>query len=151
VKSNREKVTSVGLEGKGYDVFLPQYRRETSLKRYAKDVPLFPGYLFCRFDVNKRLPILTLPGIVQIVGFGNVPTPIDETEVASLKVLLQAGLPVDTGEAYYVGQRIRISAGPLSGALGTITGLKQKRLVVSITLLQRSVSVELQHGWVDPQ
>jgi transcription antitermination factor NusG len=139
------------LAGKGFDVFLPQYLRETKANSAPKVTPLFPGYLFCRFNAQNRLPILTLPGIVQIVGFGNEPTPIDEKELESLRLLLQAGLPVDPDEAYYVGQPIRISSGPLAGAIGTITGVKQKRLVVSITLLQRSVSVELQHDWVDRQ
>ena len=70
VRSRHEKVVEAGLKGKGYSAFSPFYR--TKRKRVDRiadiDVPLFPGYVFCLFDSNKRLPILMTPGIVGIVG-----------------------------------------------------------------------------------
>jgi transcription termination/antitermination protein NusG len=147
VKSNREKVTFLGLSGKGYDVFLPQYRPPANPPT-EKERPLFPGYLFCRFDVKNRLPILTVPGLVHIVGIGNTPVPVDEQELESLRVLVHAGLPLNRDEPYVVGQAVRIDAGPLAGACGVVTGLRERRLVVSITLLQRSISVELRREWI---
>jgi transcriptional antiterminator NusG len=146
VKSNRENVTSQALTGKGYEVMLPVYRRDPSVSR--PPTPLFPGYLFSRFDVYDRLPILTIPGVVHIVGFGKHPVPIDEDELESLRIVLETGLPVRPDESYSVGQKVRIDRGPLAGANGTVMGLSNERFVVSITLLQRSVSVLLQPEWI---
>jgi transcriptional antiterminator NusG len=149
VKSNREKVTSLGLSGKGYEVFLPEYVRDGP-SGSARVNPLFPGYLFCRFDVNRRLPVLTVPGVVHIVGVGRIPLPISEDEIGSLRVVVDASLPIKTDEAYTVGDKIQIDRGPLVGASGVVVGSQRKKLIVSITLLQRSVSVELPPDWVGP-
>ena len=93
VRSRHEKVVESGLRGKGYFAFSPFY--QTKRKRVdrisAIDVPLFPGYVFCHFDSNKRLPILTTPGIVRIVGPGNKPEPVDDTEIASIRTLALSG------------------------------------------------------------
>src|SRR5271157_5027662 len=66
VRSKFENAASVVLNGKGYEAFLPTYRSRRSWSDRVKelDLPLFPGYLFCRFDVRDRLlPILTTPGV----------------------------------------------------------------------------------------
>ena len=114
VKSNRERVTALGLKGKGYPVFLPECKRAADGPRQG-ETPLFPGYLFCRFDVNNRLPILTLPGMVRIVGFGKHPAPVDPDELESLKIVVLAGLPVQREECFAVGQPIRIPPRPACG------------------------------------
>jgi transcription antitermination factor NusG len=149
VKSNREKVTQQHLDAKGYEVFLPSYRQiSENSHRPPFEVPLFPGYLFCRFDVNDRLPILIVPGVVHIVGFGKQPVPVDENELESVRILVKAGLPIRPDEPYALGQAIRIQKGPLAGAEGVIIGLGEQRLVVSISLLQRSISVVLTREWL---
>jgi len=150
VKSNRERVTSLGLAGKGYEVFLPEYVREAS-SGSARANPLFPGYLFCRFDVSRRLPVLTVPGVVHIVGVGRNPLPVSEDEIGSLRVVVSASLSIKADEVYTVGAKIQIDRGPLVGVSGVIVGSQRKKLIVSITLLQRSVSVELPPDWVGPQ
>jgi transcription antitermination factor NusG len=58
-------------------------------------VPLFPGYVFCHFDSNKRLPILMTPGMVRIVGPGNRPEPVDDHEIASIRTIALSGRPRD--------------------------------------------------------
>ena len=149
VKSNREKVVHQHLCSKEYEVFLPSYRTgRDGDQRRSSEVLLFPGYLFCRFDVRNRLPILIVPGVVHVVGFGKQPIPVDESELQSVRILVEAGLPLRSDEAYAIGQAIRIQKGPLAGAEGIITGLGEKRLVVSISLLQRSISVVLAREWI---
>ncbi len=150
VKSNRERVTALSLSGKGYETFLPECRRESDGSAKSDKV-LFPGYLFCRFDVNNRLPILMLPGIVHIVGSGKTPISVDERELESLKIVVQAGLPVRREPSVAVGQRVVIQRGPLRGAEGVVVGVRRQRLVVAISLLQRSMSVELEADWISAQ
>jgi transcription antitermination factor NusG len=66
----------------------------------------------------------------------------------SVRLLVQSALPLNPNETYSVGAPIRVTDGPLAGAQGRITGLTKQRLVVTITLLQRSISVELRPDWI---
>jgi hypothetical protein len=75
VRSRHEKTVENSLRSKRYNVFSPSYRtKRKRVDRIAEiDVPLFPGYVFCQFDPTKRLPILTTPHVVGVVGRGNRP------------------------------------------------------------------------------
>lgn len=151
-KSNRETAVSEALGGKGYEVLCPRYRLNHHSSRNSSDSsmrPLFPGYLFCRFDVLVRLPILTIPGVLNIVSTGKTPSPIDESEIESIKVLIKSDLPLSPHAYLQVGDKVMICDGPLSGACGYVVQTNTKRLVVSITLLQRAVSVEVPGYWLE--
>src|ERR1043165_2649654 len=81
--AGREKAATAHLQSKGYDAFLPLYRskRQWSDRVKELELPLFAGYLFCRFDFNNRLPILITPGVKLIVAFGKLPTPVSDAEI----------------------------------------------------------------------
>jgi transcription antitermination factor NusG len=68
VRSNFDKVVALTLRGKGYSEFLPVYRKLSRCTDRKKQIelPLFPGYVFSRFDINSQLPILTIPGVVHV-------------------------------------------------------------------------------------
>jgi transcription antitermination factor NusG len=103
----------------------------------------------CRFDVQARLPILTTPGVIQVLGAGNVPLPLSDLEVNSLQTVMKARLPVAPYPFVDAGRRVRISRGPLAGVEGVVISCKQQlRLVLSITLLQRSVLLEVDRDLV---
>jgi transcription antitermination factor NusG len=153
VRSRHEKVVESGLKGKGYVAFSPFYRtKRHRVDRIAEiDVPLFPGYVFCHFDSNKRLPILTTPGIVGVVGPGHRPEPVEDAEIASIRTIALSGRPVQPWPFLKSGQRIRLQAGPLMGAEGIFLRVKDEyHLVVSITLLQRAVAVVVEKNSVAP-
>jgi transcription antitermination factor NusG len=138
---------------KGYEEFLPVYqsRRRWSDRVKSVELPLFPGYVFCRLNVEYRLPILTIPGVLHFVGLGRVPVPIDDAEVADLQTAVRCGLEVGPWPYLDVGQRVRLEAGPLAGLEGILVEQrKQHRIVVSVSLLQRSVAVEIEADWVTP-
>jgi transcription antitermination factor NusG len=145
-KMRQETVVADHLQGKGYEWFLPLYRERRRWSDRFKEVdsPLFPGYLFCRFNPLDRLPILKTPGVTQIVGYNHVPVPVDEHEIEAIRKLIESGVPNFPCAYLEVGSKVRIEAGALRGLEGTLTELKGKRrLVLSITLLQRSVAVEI--------
>jgi len=153
VRSRHEKIVESGLRGKGYSAFSPFYRtRRKRVDRTSEiDVPLFPGYVFCYFDSNARLPILMTPGLVGVVGPGNRPEPVDEAEIASIRTLALSGHPVQPWPFLRAGQRIRLQSGPLMGTEGIFIRVKDEyHLVVSITLLQRAVSVVIEKDAVAP-
>jgi len=153
VKSRHEKPVATALRGKGFTEFVPLYR---TLYRCAgrvrsRELPLFPTYVFGRFDPSVRLPILIIPGVFSIVGIGNAPSPVDETEIQTIQALTASGLTVTPWSYAHVGDPVRIEMGPLTGLEGTLVRLKSEfRLVVSVTLLRRSVSVEVDRDWVQP-
>jgi transcription antitermination factor NusG len=154
-KSNRETVVTNALIGKGYEVLFPRYAINVPRRLQARQTepatlkPLFPGYVFARFDVFTRLPILTVPGVMNVVSNGKQPIPLDDSEVESLKVLLNSKLPIGPHAYLKIGDSVKISNGPLMGASGYIVQTDRQRLVVSITLLQRAVSVEVAGEWLE--
>src|SRR5271168_1307244 len=90
VRSKFERAVSASLSGKGYDEYLPLYhsRRKWSDRSKDLDLPLFPGYLFCRFDVDVRLPILVTPGVISIVGTGRIPVAISDQEIDAIRAVI---------------------------------------------------------------
>lgn len=153
VRSKFERAVSTALLGKGYDEYLPLYRSTRRWSDRAKDLelPLFPGYLFCRLDVQVRLPILTTPGVISIVGTGKTPVAIPDGEIEAIQTLIRSGLLLQPWPQLVVGSRIVIEEGPLRGLEGVALDVKKKhRLFVSVPLLQRSVSVEIDREWVRP-
>ncbi len=148
-----EQFAAEHLRSKGYDPFLPVYtcRRRWSDRIKKVDLPLFPGYLFCKFDLQNRLPILVTPGVIQVVGSGKCPVAVDDAEIAAIQGIIQSGLPREPWPFLQVGQRVRIASGPLSGYEGILLNVKgNHRLVLSVSLLRRSVAVEVDSAWASP-
>jgi transcription antitermination factor NusG len=115
------------------------------------DRSFFPGYVFCRLNADDRLPVLTVPGVVGIVGFGGRPSSIPEEEVERVRAMLRSGILVTPWPFLKIGQRVLIERGPLAGIEGILQEVKGRfRIVVSISLLQRSVSSEIERAWVRP-
>jgi transcription antitermination factor NusG len=139
------------LDGKGYEWFLPMYncRKRWSDRVKETQAPLFPGYIFCRFNTQNRLPILTTPGVIQIVGYNRLPVPIDEFEISAIQTLVASGISNEPWPFLAVGDRVRIDSGPLQGLEGILVKFKgDNRLILSVTLLQRSVAVEIDSAFV---
>jgi len=153
VRSNQERTAIVHLRQRGYVEFAPSYKSERIWSDRKKQIEqfLFPGYVFCRFNPNDRLPVLTVPGVVDLVGFGRVPAPIPEDEIERVRRMVDSGLLVTPYPFLNVGQTVLIERGPLTNLEGILVETKGKhRLVVSINLLQRSVSAEVDRHSVRP-
>src|ERR1022692_883687 len=153
VRSRHEKVVENSLRSKRYNVFSPSYRtKRKRVDRIAEiEVALFPGYVFCQFDPTKRLPILMTPGVVGVVGRGNRPEPVHVTELASIRTGASARRSVQPWPFLRLGQRIRVQSGPLTGIEGIFLRVQDEdHLIISITLLQRAVSVVIERDSVSP-
>ena len=153
VRSNFERVVAQHLRARGFEEFLPSYRAEHQWSDRKKliDQPLFPGYVFCRLKVDDRLPVLTVPGFVGLVGFGKGPTPIADHEIEGVRKMAGSGLLVGPWPFLAAGQKVLIDRGPLKGVEGILLRAKSAfRLVVSLSLLERSVSAEVDRGWIRP-
>ena len=153
VRPKSEKLVAIALDSKGIEVFLPLYsaRRQWSDRVKELQLPLFDGYVFCKLNLLYRLPALTIPGVIQFVGIGKVPVPIEEEEIAALQALVKSGLPSMPWPFLQVGQMVRVERGPLRELEGILLQVKgSHRLVLSVSLLQRSVAVEVDRDSVTP-
>lgn len=120
VKSRTEKVVATIARNKGFEEFLPLYkcRRRWSDRFKSVEMPLFPGYVFCRLNPEFRLPLLTIPGVMSFVGIGRAPMPIDDAEITAIQTAVGAGLVAEPHPFLEVGQRVRLAEGPLAGLEG---------------------------------
>jgi len=153
VRPRAEKLVAIALSSKGIEVFLPLYtaRRRWSDRVKELQLPLFDGYVFCKLNLLYRMPVLTIPGVIQFVGIGKTPVPIEEAEIAALQFVIKSGLPSMPWPFLQVGQRVRVEHGPLRDLEGILLQAKgSHRLVLSVSLLQRSVAVEVDRDCVAP-
>jgi transcriptional antiterminator NusG len=153
VRTRFEKIVASHVGKKGFEEYLPLYRtsRQWSDRVKQTDVPLFPGYVFCKFDINERLPLLMIPGVMCVVNFGGAPFAIPEPEIRAVQDVVASGLEYEPWPFSSVGQPVQVKAGPLKGLEGLIVEVKKNyRLVISVTLLNRSVSVEIDRDSVEP-
>jgi transcription antitermination factor NusG len=153
LRSKCEQLATGALQSKGFSTILPLYRvrRRWSDRVKEMDLPLFPGYTFCQFDPLHKLPILTTPGVISIVGFCDGPIPVEDSEIAAVQTMMKSGLALGPWPFLKEGQLVTVAHGALQGLEGLILDTKGKhRLIVSVSLLQRSVSVEIDRDCVIP-
>jgi transcription antitermination factor NusG len=146
VKPRHEFVTARLLKSKGCDEFVPSYRLRRNWTDRIKevDVPLFTGYVFCRFDAQVRWPILSTQGVIRVVGNSHGPQPIPDHEIESIRTVMTSGLNPRPCEYLKAGDRVRIARGPLSGVEGTMICMHNRRqLILSVELVQGSVVVDV--------
>ncbi len=153
VRPQAEKSVAAIARYNGFEEFLPLCRSQTRWpgRVQSLDVPLFPGYLFCRISPDVRLQLQTIPGVRSIVGDGKTPIPVDDTEMAALRATARSGLPVEPWPLPRNGNRVRLKGGPLTGLQGLLVAVRESyRLVLSISVLDRSIAVEIEPGWATP-
>jgi transcription antitermination factor NusG len=154
VRPRHEQTSAACLDSRGLEQLAPTYRtlRRWSDRYKQVDLPLFPGYVFCRFAPDRKLSVVTAPGVLSIVSFGRTEVPIDDEDIAGIQSLIRSGLPVGPWPYLRAGDRIRIESGCLEGVCGTLVREKDTcRVVVSVEILQRSVAVEIARDRIRPE
>ena len=151
VWSRKETSVSQYLQSLGYECFLPTYKCQRQWSDRVKELeqPLFPGYLFSRFDFQSRRPLVMTPGVIQIVGNGKTPLPVANDEIERIQLAVASDQPRQPWPYIEVGERVRVNYGSLRGLEGILINFKgSHRVVLSISLLQRSVAVEVDLAWL---
>ena len=151
--SHHEKRVLQHLRERQIESFLPLYRtvrRRTNRCKVTLELPLFPNYLFVQIERSQRARVLTVPGILSIVGTGREPAPLPDLEVETLR----SGLQLRKAEPHpylTVGERARIKAGPLAGMEGVLLRKKNDlRVVLTLDQIMRSVAVEVDADDLEP-
>jgi len=134
------------LHNKGFEPLVPHYKSTRSWSDRTMEItlPLFPGYIFCQFDPEVRLPILTTAGVIRILCSGSTPVSIDANEIEPVSRVLKSGCKAKPHAYILCGNKVLVHGGPLAGLQGIVSGYKNRRLILSIGIVQRSIAVELE-------
>jgi len=142
----KESLVATQLEGQGFECFLPRYKsvRQWSDRKKEIEQPLFPGYLFCRFHYSERRPVVVTPGVLQVVGNGRTGLAVDQQEIEAIRFAVASGAAAQPWSYLEIGERVRVNGGRLTGLEGILVNFKgNHRVVLSVSLLQRSVALEI--------
>ena len=145
-RHQHEKSVSETLEAKGFEVFLPLYESTRRWKDRQKvlSLPLFPCYVFVRGAIERRLPVLTTPGVHMIISHGEKVATVPEAEIEAIRRTVEGDFKVEPHPFLRCGERVRGVRGSLSGVEGVLTRKKNLfRLVISVEMLAQSVAVEI--------
>ena len=150
-RRRHEKAVADQLQTKALESYLPLYRarRRWTDRTKTIDLPLFSRYVFCRFNFEARLKVISVSSIVSIVGFGGKPCPIPDHEIETIQSIVGSGLPVSPWPFLRIGQRVRVIEGALEGLEGILARQKSGyRVIVNMEMLNRAVAVEIEQDLV---
>lgn len=152
-RHQHEKTVFNALEAKDFEVFLPMYESLRRWKDRNKLVafPLFPCYVFVRGGLDRRLQVLTTPGVHKILYHGESVAAIPEQEIESIRRSLDANYPIEPHPFLKRGDRVRVTRGTLTGVEGILVRKKGLcRLILSVEMLAQAVAVEIDAADVVP-
>ena len=145
-KHQHEKVIARNLVCKGFETFVPLYESARNWKDRVQllELPLFSCYVFVKGNLERRLDILTTPGIYCLVSYAGEPAVIPTTEMEGIRQAVQSGARLEPHPFLTCGDLMRVKCGPLAGLQGILVRKKSGcRLVLSVEILAKSAAVEI--------
>src|SRR5579863_7723745 len=145
-RHQHEKAVVDLLAQKGFEVFLPLYPAARRWKDRTKQIslPLFPCYVFLHGGLERRLAVLTTPGVHGLVSFCAKPSPISPPEIDAVRRMVEGDGHCEPYPYLNCGDWVRVRSGPLAEMEGVLVRKKNLfRLIISIELLRQSVAVEV--------
>jgi transcription antitermination factor NusG len=145
-RHQHEKMVDQVLTNKGFNTFLPLYATTHNWKDRTKalSLPLFPCYVFLKGGIERRLQILTTPGIYGLVSSAGQPAAIPDIEIEAIRRVVESGARVEAHPYLKCGNWVRVKCGPLTGIEGILVRKKNiSRLVLSVEILGTAAAIEV--------
>jgi transcription antitermination factor NusG len=145
-RHQHEKMVAQILTSKGFNTFLPLYATTHKWKDRTKalSLPLFPCYVFLKGDIERRLQIVTTPGIFGLVSSGGQPAAIPNVQIEAIQRVIESGTHVEAHPFLKCGNRVRVKCGPLAGIEGILVRKKSvSRLVLTVEILGTAAAIEV--------
>lgn len=152
-RHQHEKTVAEMLSSKGFEVFLPLYESVRQWKDRSKtlSMPLFPCYVFVRGGLNRRLQVVSTPGVNMILSHGDHVAMIPDDEIQAIRTTVEGPFHVEPHPFMQCGERVRVIRGTLEGVEGILIRKKNVyRLILSVEMLAQSVAVEVDAADVEP-
>ena len=152
-RHQHEKVVAEMLTAKGFEAFLPLYdsMRLWRDRKKMLSLPLFPCYVFVRGPLERKLAMITTPGVHMILYRGENVALIPGEEMQAIQKLVEGSFCVEPHPYLKCGERVRVKRGSLDGVEGVLVRKKNLyRLVLSVNMVAQSVAVEIDAADVEP-
>ncbi|MGD0800078.1 MAG: UpxY family transcription antiterminator [Terracidiphilus sp.] len=152
-RHQHEKSVADMLSAKGFEVFLPLYESTRRWKDRNKilSLPLFPCYVFVKGGLDRRLQVVSTPGVHMILYYGERVAIIPEDEIQAIRKTVDGPMRVEPHPFLKCGERVRVTRGAMEGVEGILVRKKNHyRLVLSVAMLAQSVAVEIDASDVEP-
>jgi transcription antitermination factor NusG len=152
-RHQHEKVVADMLVARGFDIFLPLFEstRQWKDRRKTLSLPLFPCYLFIHGGLERRLQVVTTPGVHMVLYRGDHVAMVPQDEIEAVQRALASSVRVEPHPYLKCGMRVRVIRGPIEGVQGILVRKKNLcRLVISVDMLSQSVAVEVNACDVEP-
>jgi transcriptional antiterminator NusG len=154
-RSRFENVVNDGLTKKSIEVFLPKIlvRSKRRDRKKMIRIPVFPGYLFVKSDMNpnEHIEIVKTIGVVRFIGTKDGPVPVSEETIESLKIMVNSEGPVTTGNRLVKGDKVMVVNGPFAGVIGTFVNYRGKgRIVINVVALGQTAAVDVDESDIEP-
>ncbi len=144
VRPQCERSVAFHLHEHGQESFLPTYAKPSpGGHNSSRETPLFPGYVFCRIDWERGPRLYLIPGLICAVGMGKKPLPIEDDEIDAIRRVKENRIESKPCPFGAPGTPVRVVKGPLAGIQGIVERPLAGEVVISVSLLRRSVAVKI--------
>jgi transcription antitermination factor NusG len=147
-----ERSVANHLAQKSVESFLPCLTKTSRWKdRQVKiEVPLFPGYIFTRISPNERVKVMSIPGVIRMLSYNEVPVMVSNSEIDSIRLCLSRGGKLEPHRFIAIGERVRVKEGIFQGLEGFVVRHHQGcKLVVTVGLIHQSVALEIEEDLLE--
>lgn len=147
-KHRQEALAQRSLDREGVETFYPKLRQRKTIRRVRKWVtgPLFPCYIFARFDLTQSARLVKYAtGVLKIVSFGAKPVVVADEIIASISYHADDDVVTVEPPRFRAGELVEIQSGPLRGLQGVFARelSDRDRVVVLLEVLATGARVEL--------
>ena len=144
VRPQCERSVALHLREHGQESFLPTYKKHgPGGHNTSREAPLFPGYVFCQVDWERGFKLYLIPGIIGAVGMGKKPLAIENDEIEAIRRIAENRMDSEPCPFGVPGTPVRVIKGPLAGIEGIVVKPLAGEIVISISLLRRSVAINI--------
>ncbi len=150
-RPRHEKAVSNELQKKGYEVYLPllKERRKWSDRKKWIEFPLFKSYLFVRTDIKNSLFVIQTYGVIKIIKFGEKISIVQDEIINSIRLMIEGGYKPEPLDYFIKGDPVIVKEGPLKGLLGEVVRIdNNERLIVRVDVIQHSLSIQIERGFL---
>ena len=145
VTANHEKRVVHHLNARAVEHYLPLYteRSQWTDRTVQLERPLFAGYVFVRFSPRQKLSILSVPGVLHLLGGPGSP-PVSAEEIERIRAALAQGYLLRPHPGLEIGKHVRVRGGIFDGVNGVITELRREcKVIIALSGAPQYFSLEI--------